>query len=363
MDWLTIIGSVVALAVLAGIATGLHYAYWVKRLAVVHDYAERHDLEMSDGVPITLRRLAPPPTPREPPVLLVHGVAANHRNVDAEAGISLARYLHGLGRDVWLLTLRSGQPGLSARQLGFVNYRAMAEHDLPEAVAFVRDRTRAETVDYVGFSMGGILLYGALGRTIESAVLGRVAFIGSPARVAPPHAYLKKLSFLPRFVFRGVWLRFWARMSAFIVEKIRTPAHHHIYNPDNVRPGVAARALVNLIEDVPAPLSADFAGWALDDGIVRLNGEDVLEGLGAVTRPALFIAGAADQVARPAAVRAAFDAWGRDHEGQEAVEKRFLVLGRDEGCAHDYGHGDLAIGDRLEEELFGPLGHFLASKP
>jgi pimeloyl-ACP methyl ester carboxylesterase len=357
MDWPTTLGIVALALVVFAVLARLHYVFWVSRLTVPAEYSERHDLVTDDDVPITLYRLEPPPTPSEPPVLVVHGLAANHRNVDAEPDRSVSRYLHAQGRDVWLLTLRSGNPALNAKQRAKVDFRSMVENDIPEAIAFVRDRTHAERIDYVGFSMGGMLLYAALGRTVAPEVLRRVAMIGSPARVAPPILMLRRLRFLPRFVFRGLWLRLGARMAAFLIEHLRTPIHRFIYNPDNVKRGATGRALVNLIEDVQAPLSADFAAWALADGVVRIEGRDIVEQLPSIEIPAIFFAGAADRIARAKAVRVAYENWGRDAEG---IEKRFVLMGTEGGCRYDYGHGDLAIGDHLAEELFPPLGAFLA---
>jgi hypothetical protein len=41
---------------------------------------------------------------------MVHGLSANHRNNDLIPDHSIARHLRAHGRDVWLLTLRSGHP-------------------------------------------------------------------------------------------------------------------------------------------------------------------------------------------------------------------------------------------------------------
>ena len=53
----------------------------------------------------------------------------------------------------------------------------MAEHDLPTAVAAILERTDAPQVDYVGFSMGGMLLYASLGHTLPAAQVRRVAIM------------------------------------------------------------------------------------------------------------------------------------------------------------------------------------------
>ena len=90
-----------------GALAGLHYWFWVRRLGVELDYHERHERRAADGLPYSLLRLPPPAQlTDETPVLLVHGIATNHRNIDAEADASLARYMRARGRDVWLLTLR-----------------------------------------------------------------------------------------------------------------------------------------------------------------------------------------------------------------------------------------------------------------
>ncbi len=343
-------------AALLVLAARWHYVYWLRRYGLPAEYAERHDLATADGVPITLHRLTPPPAPDKPPILLVHGIAANHRNVDAEPDRSLARFLSSHGRDVWLLTLRSAQTGLSRAQKKKLTFAAMVRHDLPEALSFVLGRTRASTVDYVGFSMGGMLLYAALGRTVPAERISRAAFIGSPGRVAPPFRFLRVFRRLPRWLLPPLWLRLGARMVAFVVELFRTPVHRYIYNPDNVERGSTSRALVNLIEDVPAALGAEFTDWSLSDGAVRFDGQDVLEGLAHVRTPAVFFAGARDRIAAPEAVREAWAAWGR---AEADVDKSLVVLGRASGAEHDYAHGDLAIGRNIARDLFGPIEEFL----
>lgn len=360
MELVTILAASAGALSLVGLLAGLHYLFWVRRLRVELDYHERFERRAADGLPYTLLRLPPPAAPREaPPVLLVHGIAANHRNIDAEADISLARYLAAEGRDVWLLALRSGDARLRWRERRRADFRSMLEHDLPEAVEFVLAQTKAPALDYVGFSMGGILLYGALGRSLEPERLRKVVTIGSPARVAPPLAGLRRLRrVVPRALLRVSGLRLGARMLAFAAEWFDTPIHRQIYNPANVARGVAQRAMVNMIHDIPPPLSADFASWALADGVVRVGEEDVLAHVGELELPARFFAGVADPIAPPASVRAAYEAWGAK---REQVDKQLVLMGRAHGCEQDYGHGDLAIGERAARELFVRVAEFLGS--
>lgn len=353
---LGLLGALVSL-VLAAVA---HLRFWVRRLAVSLDYAELHALRTDDGGRIELRRV---PIPKGtaiaalPPILMVHGLGANHRNQDIRPDYSLARFLAALGRDVWLLTLRSGLGRWTRAERAHLRFAAMADNDVPLGVTNVLERTGASTLDYIGFSMGGMLLYASLGRTVDPVKLRRAVIVGSPGRIDAPIRFLRPaLRLVPRWLVPGSPLRLGARGFAFASEWLATPIHRMIYNPKNVAKGLTRAALVDMVEDIPAQLNADFLAWAAADGELRVNGERVLDRLAGVETPALFIAGTVDRLAPVASVKAAFEAWGKDHPD---VPKRFVVAGRDFGYRDDYGHGDLAMGTHASAELFEPIARFL----
>lgn len=351
--------AALGLLVLLATATWAHLRYWVRRLTLALPYLTTETLPTPDGSRIELRRVPVPPGVEAaalPPVLMVHGVGANYRNNDLSPDHSLARHLAARGRDVWLLNLRSGLGGWTRAEAGRVRFAAMVEQDVPLGVAAVLARTGAAQVDYVGFSMGGMLLYAALGRTLPEAQVRRVVIIGSPARVRAPALLLPLLRRVPRWLVPAGRGKRAAQAVAFAVDWVGTPVHRLFYNPRNVLAGVAATALVNMVEDIPAPLNADFLEWAVADGAIRVHGARALDGLAGITVPALFFAGHADRMARPEDVHAAFEAWGSAAVG---VEKRFLLLGTDGGFRADYGHGDLAMGAYAVDELFGPIALFL----
>jgi pimeloyl-ACP methyl ester carboxylesterase len=354
MDWLWAalfaLGSLAALALLLW----LSIRFSVRRLGSFLPYEIEERLPTADGSFIELRRLPPPDLAVSlPPVLLVHGLAANHRNQDLSEDLSLARFLRAHGRDVWLLTLRSALGGPRSR------FDAMVKQDLPLGVREVLSRAGAERVDYVGFSMGGMLLYAAIAKTVAGECFRRVVIIGSPAVVRSPLRLPvpRVIGKLPAVLFPTMRLRWAARAGAFPATSVRTFAHRWVFNPDNVAPAVARAALVNVIEDVPGPLNLDFAAWAASsDGSLTYEGRPVLDGLGNLEIPVLFFAGGADLIAPPNAVRAAYDAWG---SRAASVEKRFVLLSRAEGASADYGHGDLAVGANARAELFEPIALFL----
>lgn len=337
-----------------------HLRFWARRLHVPLDYETHEELPTPDGARIEVRRLPIPDGTQKlplPPILLVHGMGANHRNIDLHARHSLARHLAALGRDVWLLTLRTGLAPRTRGEARRLHFSAMVTHDVPMGVEAVRSRTGAAQVDYVGFSMGGMLLYAALGRTLEASHLRRAVIVASPGRLSPLPALLRPLARrLPRWMVPRGPARLGARGIAFASEWVRTPIHHMLLNPHNMLPGFTRATLVNMVEDIPAALNAEFLEWTAVDGEIRIDGARVLAGLADVDVPALFFAGSVDRVAPEGTVRTAFEAWGKD---KPLVVKRFVVLGRDHGHRADYGHADMTMGPFAATDLFEPIATFL----
>jgi hypothetical protein len=69
--------------------------------------------------------------------------------------------------------------------------------------------------------------------------------------------------------------------------------------------------------------------------------------------PVMFIAGAKDLLAPPAAIRVAQLALGGTTE--------WVLASRAQGYCADYGHADLVLGRRAPEEIFPHLPVFLAA--
>lgn len=373
MIWIAVLA--IALLVVPLIAAVAHYRYWVKRLTVPLEYALEERIETPDGSAIELRRLPPlrekasgavEPAPEklpgalaQAPVLLVHGIGINHQNNDMLPDLSLARHLATAGRDCWLLTLRSGRNDKQWRERPLMRFERMARFDLPIGIARVLEVTGAGQLDYVGFSMGGMLLYGSIGRTVPPEQLRKVVILGSPAIVRPPWPLVlsSMLRFLPWWAIPTIPLRLLSRMAAFAADWFpRTPLHDVVYNRANVERGIAGASLMT-IQDLPGWLAVDYVRWMSRGGPIDVDGKSILERLEEQRMPALFFAGAADRLAPPDSVRAAYDAWG---SAQQDVDKTFVLLSREAGASADYGHGDLAIGRHAKDEIFEPIERFLA---
>lgn len=349
--------AVVAIVLVITLATLGHYLFWTRRLATPLPYELDEILQTPDGAKIQLFRV-PGARTHATPVLLVHGIGMNHRNNDVLAERSLARHLAKKGHDVWLLRTRSGGLNRGPRARRLVRFPAMCKHDLPMAVAHVLERTGTPHLDYVGFSMGGMLLYGALARTLEPKLLRKVVIIGSPARVGGTLLFSRFYSRIPRAVTPPLPFAWPSRMIAFLADAFETPLHWFFLNPRNVDRGSIGRAMM-YVEDIPGSLNADFTDFMRKKGVVHVDDRDVLETLTDVSVPALFFAGGKDRLAPVPAVAAAFDAWGKNIE---VPSKRMVVLDKKSGASADYGHLDLAIGKQAEREIYEVVEHFLASE-
>lgn len=333
-------------------------------------YVLEEVLRTADGALIELRRLpAPPAGPAPlPPVLLVHGIAANHRNLDLRADVSPARRLAALGRDVWLLTLRCGrqQPRHGGSRACF---SGMARHDLPLATEAILARTGAAQIDYVGFSMGGMLLYAALGRAVPEERIRRAILVAAPGRVSLP----AWLGLLPRAVVPRVPSRLIGRALAGVGGRAGSPWLDGIVDRAAAAPGLLRMLLVDCLVDVPVELCRELISWAAAGGEITVDGERALEALAGAEVPALFIAAAGDRIAPVAAVREAFDAWGRD---RPRVAKRMLVLSRladhatcgalagtaPRGGGADHNHWDLMVGASPAVEVSEHIAAFLCAE-
>jgi pimeloyl-ACP methyl ester carboxylesterase len=333
---------------------------WRRRCAFEPGYEEVHLVRTRDGWRIALYRY-PAASRRHPtPVLLCHGLGANRFNFDLGPDLSLARYLQREGFEVWSLDLRGrgrgGRPG-GGRNRGRIHpvFDDYVQEDARAALRYVLDRTGASQVHWIGHSMGGLVLYAVLqgegASWIASGVAvgspGSFSHIGkrSPAKIA--FGLLRRIPRLP--------LSFLASGLAPVIARIRLPGDSIFLNRSNVEVGAVERALCFLAADVSGGEISQFLDWVENGEFRSLDTRHSYEPPALpVRQPVLFLAGAKDRLAPPASVAAAY-------ERIPSNRKAFRVLGREQGQAEDYGHGDLLIGKNVHREVFPLIRDWLAS--
>lgn len=318
---------------------------------------EAHRVVTDDGWSIDLRHVAPSAPRVSPrPVVLLHGVVTNGRNCDLDERHSLARFLASRGFDVWVPSLRGTGESEHRSLLGpadDLDFDTYLEHDLPAILAYVQRAAGASEVDWVGHSMGGMLLYAHLAK--GQGGIGRGVILGSPVRFGfgglfeslarKAGAYAGAASWVP--------LSAVARSTLPIEGSFDGPVERLLLNLQNTTPDTWRRFLAVGVDDVPAGLARQFAGWVEHDRFTSRDGAiDYLAGLAAVRVPMFVVAGKVDGIAPPWVVRPGFEALG-------SPEKRWMVLSEANGMRADYNHMDMLLGERAPDELWGRIADFL----
>ena len=310
-----------------------------------------------DGWDIALVRYPAQGAPTGRPVLLCHGITANARNMDLDRDHSLARWLAAHGREAWTMSLRGSgafQGTPAAHRRGHFTFDTLWRQDLTAAIRTVRERSRAETIDFVGHSMGGLLVYAYLAEGGEG--LNAVATLGSPTRLDWGGASDHLLA-----LFAPVVLRKGALLPLSLLAQLAVPVQGTIgdhpfetllYNPRNTTLATFQRLLAIGIGDLPAGVGSQMASMVSTGRFGSEDGRtDYRSDLARVHTPVLVVAGKADRVAIPPGVKDGYRALGGP--------KEWLLLGEENGVEADYGHMDLVLGDRAQTELWPRVLDFL----
>lgn len=320
--------------------------------AVPEPSDELHHVTTDDGVEIGIHHHLPGDGPGDgEPVLLCHGLSANHRNVAFGGENGLAEYLSQQGYDCWVPDLRGrADSEVPDESWSFDHY---VEQDLPAAIDYIRDATDSERVHWVGHSMGGMLYYVMAGGDAYGDAIGSGVTLGSPVQFRRHRGkflyYLSILGLFSRPVFGfpkrlhlypyGVrWLSFYLPVIPhFMARSVLTKG-----NVDYERIRQAANECMAMVS--PRVL-LNFCDWIVHD---RWKSEDhtvnYRRRVQRVEAPTRFIAGSGDHLCPADDVMAGYD--------EAEAEKDYVEAGRAQGFAADYGHVDLVFGERAHDEVF-----------
>lgn len=275
-----------------------------------------------------------------PPVMLVHGMGANHYNWDYAEEISLAHTLGEQGWDVWVPELR-GDPGSEAptrRMARNFTFDDHARFDLPAHTDAVLAHAGADQLYWVGHSMGGILLYTAA-RDYPEKVAGGVA-VCSPFTLQYPNR-LHKLARGFGWAVKGRGLLRQKGLVKALGGGRAIPVWNVIANRDNIEwslgKGLAQRALI----DMPRPMAHQAIQWSKAGEIQDLDGVSWMPDESDI--PLLVFGASVDKIVP----------WRNVEPACEAFEDcTWHLLGTEGGFEADYGHIDPVLTPQGRDELF-----------
>lgn len=314
---------------------------------------ERHAVVTRDDWTLTIEHLPSlaPEKKRKYPLLVCHGLGANRHYFKTKDEDSLIRNLQRAGYDVWLMDLRGrNDAGETGYWFGKHTYNYDIDHyiqeDLDTAIAFVQKQTGAAKINYMGHSMGGIIMHARLGSYAESRISNFVA-IASPMSFLPYNKWTFTL-----YRMRGgmallpvLPVRLGGLMASYVPDALYAPFTQAFLNPENTAPEVKSQLLRAALNNISKREIKQFIHMTENGAMFSADGKiSYTDNLKNVSVPVYLLAGRRDELADPAVVRDVYERVG-------SSDKTFEIFSRADGYADDYGHTDLIFGKEAHKEV------------
>ncbi len=290
------------------------------------------------------------PRKRALPVILCHGIAQNHFAMDLDEFHSLAVYLKVRGFPVFVVSLRgaglSFYKGIKNRSKYFT-FDDYVLYDAPAIIRRVIELTNAPAVNWIGFSMGGMIGYGIAGLNLpESKKIQTLITLGSPGKADYINNKILQQVIQHPWIGKLVPLKSSSRMISPLGRFIPSPIDKFLYNSNNTKKSTIQRLLANCIEPINQGVIDEFTSWAKQRQELSIDRTiDYRKNLERIKIPTLLIAGSVDHVAPVPQIRFVYDRI-------TSSVKKFVIAGKRYNFKEDYGHLCLTVGEYAPEEIF-----------
>lgn len=328
-----------------------------------------------DGWKLGMRRFpSRQPGSGKLPVVLCHGLGLNG-TFWTITDDHLPGQLAARGYDVFVVDMRGsgasyrvGVPGAINRVLRQTPFREVggrdwtvddeSRYDVPAILKYVEAQTGSRSVNWVGHSLGGMLMFPFLETSPESSRIATFVDMGGVAMVqeTPDIIKMRKANRMLRALSVGLSTgrlgrpMTWAR--APFMEKI----DRFYYTKDNVDDRTVSRFYGYTLEDPGAGALKQFDPYLSKGHLLSADGQvDYALGLDRITTPTLMIAGEADIMADMPSSMMTYNALG-------SPDKTLMRCGRVDGQQADYGHCDLVWSRHAPKEVFPPLIDWLDAR-
>ncbi len=346
-----------------GCATMRHHAPLVDLRPCTDGYATT-----ADGWKLGVRMYEPRQAdPGKLPVVLCHGLGLNGTFWTITKD-HLAQQLNDRGYRVYVVDVRGSGASHRIGTLGRVNqmlrqtpFNEMREsrwtvddqvkYDIPAILDFVQNETGADRVNWVGHSLGGMIMLGYLETTDRPERVANFVDMGGVTTVAPSQSREEMLKanrglrVLLSFFSTGRIARpmMWGRLPG--LERI----DQFYYTTKNVDDETISRFYGYTLENPGWGALKQLDSYLATGHMLSADGRfDYAANLNRVTAPTLMIAGEGDLMADIPSSLLTFD-------GLSSADKTLLRFGKRDGHVDDYGHCDLVWSRHAPREIFPPL--------
>jgi len=321
-----------------------------------------------DGWMLGIRRIRPvEPDPRKLPVVLCHGLGLNG-TFWTITDDHLPGQLAARGYEVFVVDMRgsggSHRVGLTGkinqvlrqtpiREVGARDWTVddEAKYDVPAILEYVRRETGSGRVNWVGHSLGGMLMFPFLELSPEADRVANFVDMGGVAMVVetPGIKEMGRANRGLRVLSLGLSTGRLGRPMMFGRMPGLEKVDRFYYTASNVDDRTVDRFYGYTLEDPGAGALAQLDPYLRRGRMLSADGAiDYAAGLDRVGAPTLMIAGEADIMADIPSSILTFNALG-------SADKTLMRFGRLDGHLADYGHCDLVWSRNAPKEVFPPL--------
>lgn len=274
------------------------------------------------------------------PVILCHGLAANHWCFEITPEASLPASLNRAGYDVYAVDLRgSGRSYCNQKNSDFTFDDMVPDVEVIIDAVNSLHKSGAEPV-WVGHSMGGMLAYAYAGlkpKQFNRSLKALVSISGPVTMLGLRHPVLEQQIRFQKALARFD-AEFMAALFAPFLGRIPTRFDDFFYYTRSFRPANLRRYLVHGTTNIAPALGDQLLRWIKTDSMSSLDGSlDYSQALKIIKLPALFVTGIRDNLCPP---------WQFEHgfNRLKSRKKEFHVICRAAGFDHDYGHAGIIMG-------------------
>ncbi len=321
------------------------------------------------------------------PVILCHGLSHNSSFWDLTPKTSLAKYLQSEGFDVWSVDLRgagdSTKPAISQiKQLFRLNISALSpealadvpsdlqklnwtvddhiNYDVPAIIDFVLKHTGAKKVNWIGHSMGAMIMFAYLETHSQDKIDTFVAVSGPMYLLHPANDIFELMAKQADFVkignlTTGTNLR--AVVGTIAGGLLEMPIDELFLNEDNVDAETFHMFYYYCQDDISPGQLDQLLKYIKRGHFVSADGKiDYTERVSEITVPVLQIVGQLDNMISPGFVAVIHNKLG-------SKDKQMRVFGKINGYYDNYGHDDIIIGRHSRDDVFPYIKNWLIAHP